>query len=82
MFEKNNKTMVLYWHPRGAGSMFLPLPPGSAKLYDSGQRSVRFKKSRAGITVPVEKRLFLELDLPKEKVIDIFKRASVTDNRQ
>lgn len=80
IFEKNNKNIVLFWHPRGKGNMFLPISSGSVKLYDSKQRSVPLKKSSAGITVPVDKRLFLELDMPKEKVTDIFKKASVTNN--
>ncbi len=77
-FERNGKSYVVYWHATSSGNLKLSLVAQNVTIQkELGGDLVSFLTEEDGITIPVDKRFYLESDLPKEKLIDAFVNATL-----
>lgn len=77
VFERNRKTWVVFWHRLGDATLKLGPVQAKVSLYDRIGKKVSVKNTKNGIEVPVGKRRFLEVDLPKDEVVKLLEKATL-----
>ncbi len=77
IFERNNKTCVVYWHIYGDGGLELPVSSGNVRLFEELGKEIPLKGNVESITIPVGDRRYVQFDLSQEKVVDLFSRAKI-----
>jgi hypothetical protein len=75
IFERNNKTWVVYWHISGESNILLPVDYENIKLFEELGKEIPVEKSDSGINLLVGNRKYAQFDLPREEVIEIFSQA-------
>jgi hypothetical protein len=74
IFERNNKTMIVYWHTRGSGEIILPIQKNKICLYDPLDTPVPIQNQGDYLLLPANKRRYIELDMPKHQAMSLFKK--------
>ncbi len=75
VFNRHNKVWVVYWHTCGDGEMELPVTSSKVQLFEEPGLEIPLQAGAESITVPVGKRRYIQFDLSKEEVIDLFSRV-------
>ena len=82
LFERNNETWVLYWHPTGSAEIRLPVKPGLVELFYKIDIKAREKqRSKEYCIFPVDNRRFLKFNLPAEEVISLLEKSTILNSR-
>ena len=77
IFERNNKTWVVYWHISGEGSFEIPVSSGIVELFEELGKEIPFQGNEESITVPIGSRRYIQFNLGKEEVVELFKHAEI-----
>ncbi|QGY47175.1 hypothetical protein GM418_26980 [Maribellus comscasis] len=77
VFNRLEKTWVVYWHTRGEGSLKLHVKADRVQLFAKPGQPETIENEGDSIVLPVGKRRYLEFDLSEEKVIDLFRNAGL-----
>ncbi|MFA7065912.1 MAG: hypothetical protein WC199_03930 [Dysgonamonadaceae bacterium] len=75
IFERDNKTWVVYWHTSGEMDMKLPVDSKNLILFEELGKEIPIQENSNGVNLPVGNRRYVQFDLPREEVIEIFSRA-------
>ena len=77
IFERSGKVYVVYWHISGEQQVRLNLNPKSVHLERELGKELPVKEDNNGIIIPAGERRYLRVDLPRDKVIEAFKAATL-----
>ncbi len=77
IFERNNKTWVVYWHTSGNGKLELKTDANNVILYKSLGDEISFETDNGKVVVPLDNRRYIKFDLPHKKVIELFREAKL-----
>ena len=80
IFERNNKTMIVYWHARGSAEIGLAIPPDKIRLHNSLDEIIPARTWGTEVILPAGKRRFIELDMPLNQARAAFKHLQVTNH--
>lgn len=80
IFERNKKTMIVYWHARGSAEIGLAIPPDKIRLHNSLDEIIPARTRGAQVILPAGKRRFIELDMPVNQARAAFKDLKVTNH--
>jgi hypothetical protein len=75
IFDRNNKTWVVYWHTSGEGSLELPVNADSMRLFEELGKEIQLQEINENISIPVGKRRYIQFKLSHEEVLDLFDHA-------
>ncbi len=75
IFERLGKTYVVYWHTSGEGKLKLGINKAKVHLFKELGKEIPVKEKSNGIIIPASERLYLQVDMPREKVIEAFRKA-------
>lgn len=75
VFQRRGKTNVVYWHERSEGKILLKKASDKIKLFNRIDNLFPFEEANEGTVIPVGKRYFLEIDLPKKEIQLLLKEA-------
>ncbi len=79
IFERNNKTWVVYWHTSGNGKVELSVDAKKVKLFEELGKDVSFQSGNGKVTLPVDNRRYLEFNLTKDQVLNLFAKANLIE---
>ena len=77
IFERNNKTWVVYWHISGEGELELPVSSDKISLFEELGKEMPLQENTENITVPVGNRRYIQFNLSNKEVIDLFSKANI-----
>ena len=78
VFERDGKTVIVYWHPSGSGQLRIALPATKVKLYRPWGTPSQYQAQGDAIVLPLSDRHFLECaDLGEGHVIRALEQATV-----
>ncbi|RIH64477.1 hypothetical protein D1164_14045 [Mariniphaga sediminis] len=77
IFQRNNKTCVVYWHISGEGSLELPVSSESVRLFEELGEEISLPKNEERISIPLGDRRYVQFDISKGEVIDLFSKAKI-----
>lgn len=77
IFERNGKTCIVYWHMTGTGEITLETDKKLIRLFQENGRKVPIRNKDKKVILPAGDRLFLEIDLPKEEAIHLFRKGCI-----
>ena len=77
IFNRNNKTWVVYWHNSGEGVIELPVNSDKISLFTEPGKQVKITADENIVTLPVGDRRYIEFDLSKKEVLNLFSKARV-----
>jgi hypothetical protein len=77
VFTRNNKTWVVYWHTDGEGRLELPVSSKNIRLFESLGKEIPLRGDEKEVSIPVGGRRYIELNLSKNEVADLFARATI-----
>jgi hypothetical protein len=77
IFNRNNKTWVVYWHNSGEGVIELPVNSDKISLFEEPGKQIKITVDEESVTIPVGNRRYIEFDLSKKEVLNLFSRARV-----
>jgi len=80
IFERNKKTMIVYWHARGSAEIGLAIPPDKIRLHNSLDEIIPARTRGTEVILPAGKRRFIELDMPLNQARAAFKHLQVTNH--
>jgi len=75
IFERSGKTVVVYWHISGEQQLKLNINPDKVHLARELWKEIPIQKDGNGILIPAGDRRYLQVDMPREKVIAAFREA-------
>ena len=75
IFERKNKTWVVYWHTSGSGQLELPVNAKDITLYKELGKEIQVNGKEGKVVLPVNDRRYIEFNLPTEEVLNLFKNA-------
>lgn len=76
IFDRDNKTWVVYWHTSGEGNMELAVHAKKMTLFEDLGKEISLGNEE-NIVIPVGNRRYILFNLTKEEVIDLFSRAKI-----
>ncbi len=76
IFDRNNKTWVVYWHTSGKGSIELPVDAEKINLFENLGKEIEVKANNENITIPVGNRRYIQFDLSHDEVLNLFAHAN------
>lgn len=74
-YSKGDKTGIVYWHINGTGTLTINIGKSKLTLTDGNGKRVHFRSEGGKSMLPATGRLFLEIDLPREEAIELFRRS-------
>ena len=77
IFERNNKTWVVYWHTSGEGEIELDIPAKQISLYKKLGSKIPVSENDNKVVLPVGDRRYIEFNLSKEQVLNLFAKANL-----
>ncbi|MBV9082571.1 MAG: hypothetical protein JOZ62_07850, partial [Acidobacteriaceae bacterium] len=78
VFERHQKTYVVFWHTNGRGFLALPLDAAKTKVMATLGKPLQPLSNGPNIRVPLENRLYLECNgISREHVIAAFQTAEL-----
>ena len=77
VFNRNNKTWVVYWHISGGKTMKLAVDPKEIRLFEILGKEIPVESNNGLATFPVDKRRYIQFNLSVEKVIKLFSDAKI-----
>ncbi|MCF6357658.1 MAG: hypothetical protein L3J54_07610 [Draconibacterium sp.] len=77
IFERNNKTWVVYWHTSGSAEIELNVNAKDITLYKDLGKEISVKESGNKVILPVNSRLYIEFNLSSQEVKTLFKNAKL-----
>ncbi len=77
IFERAGKNWVVYWHTSGNARLELKTAAGHVHLFKTPGKKLPVERTREGIVVPASDRRYIETDLSRDQVINLFKDATV-----
>jgi hypothetical protein len=75
IFERSEKIYVVYWHISGEQQIKLNINPGKAHLSRELGKEIPVQEDGNNIIIPAGERRYLQVDMPREKVIEAFREA-------
>ena len=75
IFERNNKTWVVYWHISGEANIELAVNTKDMTLYKELGVEISVQQNENKVTLPVGNRRYIEFNLSKKEVLDLFAKA-------
>lgn len=75
IFERKNKTWVVYWHTSGSAEMELPVNAEKIKLYKELGKEIPVQKNGDKVILPVNDRHYIEFNFSEQEVINLLKGA-------
>lgn len=81
VFDKGGQTCFVYWHMSGTGELPLQIDKRKIRLYKESGQKVTFRSANGGVVLPAAGRLFLEIDLPREEAVALFRAGCLRDTR-
>lgn len=78
LFNKNNKTWIVYWHKKGSAKLKMPIAHNLIKVYDSNE-IVKYNSNKTDNLqiLPVDRRRFIEFDLSKDEVLKLLAQSKI-----
>ena len=76
-FIRNGKTWVICWHCRAEEYILLPESIEKIYLFEELGEELPVEKSQDGVIISAGSRKYLEFDLNKEQVINIFRETKI-----
>ncbi len=77
IFNRKGKIWVVYWNPRGNGTVGLTVAPEKLKLYEELGSEITFDHNGEQVILPNEKRRYIAFELPESEVIKILQNAEL-----
>ncbi len=77
IFERNNKTWVVYWHTSGEGEIELDIPAKQISLYKKLGSKISVSGNDNKVVLPVGDKRYIEFNLTKNQVLNLFAKASL-----
>ena len=77
IFERNNKTWVVYWHTSGEGNLDLDIDAKDMTLYKELGTEIPVQQNNNRVTLPVGERRYIEFNLSGKEVLALFANASL-----
>ena len=77
VFNRNNKTWVVYWHISGGKTMELAIDPKEISLFEILGKKIPVESNNGLVTVPVDKRRYIQFNLSIKEVIKLFSDAKI-----
>lgn len=77
IFQRSGKSYVVYWHTSGKGELKLNINPNKVHLEKELGKEILVKEDNNGIIIPAGERRYLQVDMPREKVIAAFMEATL-----
>lgn len=77
IFNRKNKTWVVYWHTSGKNTMELAVDPKKISLFETLGKAIPVESKNGHVVFPVDKRRYIQFNLPAEKVIRLFSEAEI-----
>lgn len=75
VFHREGKTCIIYWHMNGTGEIALNIGKDKLSLTDERGKKVSFKSVNGQCILPVARRLLLDINLPTEEAVNLFKEG-------
>jgi len=75
IFERSGKIYVVYWHVSGEQQVKLNINPEKVHLSRELGKEIPVQKEGNSIIIPAGERRYLQVDMPREKVIAAFREA-------
>lgn len=75
VFEKHGKTCIVYWHMSGSGEVVLDIDKRKIRLSDVVGKRIPIREKDGKVVIPAAGRLFLDIDLPVEEAISLFRKS-------
>lgn len=73
VFERKEKSYVVFWHTTGSAKLSLPLDADDVTVEEEiGGKEVLVSKEEKSIVVPIDGRKYISSSMPKEKLIEAF----------
>ncbi|MCF6331790.1 MAG: hypothetical protein L3J11_00785, partial [Draconibacterium sp.] len=77
IFNRNNKTWVVYWHTSSKKTMELVVDPKKISLFETLGKTIPVETKNGNVVFPVDKRRYIQFNLPPKKVIKLFLEAKI-----
>lgn len=74
VFQKKEKTCIIYWHMNGSGKIAMDIAKNKLALTDENGKRIPFQSAGQKSILPAAGRLLLEIDLPQEEAIELFRK--------
>lgn len=75
VFQKSGKTCIIYWHTSDVGQLTIDIEKSKLFLMDESGRRMHIRSVRGKSILPAAGRLILEMDLPQEEAIKLFRKS-------
>ncbi len=82
IFERQGEMYVVYWHISGKGTIKLFLDPDKVQLFEKLGQKIPIHSTRNSVTLPAGKRRYLKFELPREEVMNIFRKAKMLSDNE
>jgi hypothetical protein len=77
IFSRKGRTWVVYWHPRGEGTIELSIDGNKIKLYEDLSKELPVEGNGNSVILPNDKRLYVSIKLSESEVIELFQQAKL-----
>ncbi len=77
IFNRNNKTWVVYWHTSGEGNLELDINAKDMTLHKELGAEIPVQQNNNKVTLPVGNRRYIEFNLSEKAVLNLFLNASL-----
>ncbi len=77
VFNRKGTTWAVYWNPRGAGTVKLPVAAGKIRLYEKPGEEMTVDGDEDHVLLPNDRRRYVSIDLPESAVIRLFQGAEI-----
>lgn len=82
IFERKGETCVVYWHTSGEGTLDLSVSSDKMVLFEKLGKEIPLEKTGAHTILPIGKRRYIQFNLSKKAVIDLFSRAKMEQDEK
>ncbi len=82
IFERNNKSWVVYWHCRAEGELVLSISAEKMQLFEKLGEEMPVDENQDGSIVALGNRRYIAFDLSSDVVVDLFKNAKLQLNNR
>jgi len=79
IFNRNNKIWVVYWHTSGNGKVELSVDAKEILLFEELGKDISFQSGNGKVILPVDNRRYLEFNLTKDQVLNLFAKAKLIE---
>jgi hypothetical protein len=77
IFERNNKTWVVYWHTSGEAKIELSVNSDQASLFKDLGKEISVQANGNKVILPADNRRYVKFDIPRDEVLNLFANAKI-----